>query len=288
MRIARVLVVAVLGFCFLGIIPVNGFRLDRPQQRLGYAHRTRPCSSAPCRQSAEVALAAARAETTFVNRRATDAQSLPARNVAGYSCHDAGDVGHCYAITAATGASYGFLAADVSTVALNAQDQAFIDDEMWLIDAKCCWIEAGFMSNHTIATKNPLYFWAQGVGNHVVVSYFGGLDATQYGRPAHIQLDGNNGTFHALIVPPGSNAAFSSGDVTIRMSPNAVNLGQELSGTNGSHAPRALFTRIRVGALAPGRPPDSKFKITIASPPTGGWLVVPGQSREPVFYTECC
>jgi hypothetical protein len=213
-----------------------------------------------------------------------------------YVCGDPGAIthAHCYAVAGwdSPRQRVGFFAADVSVVDLEAQANQFLDDELWLIDKACrpvCWIEAGFMSDRTSNFSGPVYFWAVGrPHNKVDVSYFGPVDKTQLGRFARIELGGSGNSWLARITPPGSRAAFNSGTVSLTMNPSLINLGQELSGTHGSRAPKARFQRIYAGRSAPGSPIRSNADLDISNPPYGGWQTKPGVGRDSIFYTQCC
>jgi hypothetical protein len=213
-----------------------------------------------------------------------------------YACGGPDVSRHCYAIatwSASNGDAFGFFSADVSLVDLSAQPSQFLDDELWLIDKSCepgviCWIEAGFMSNHVSTVTQPQYFWAYQPPNGLrSVYYLSVVDRTGYGKPVHIQLDGRGGTFHIQVTPPGQAVSFSK-NAAMRMKPNLINLGQELSGTRGSRAPKATFTRIYAGLRQPGNALSATVQLKVDKPPFGGWEAQPGSSGKAIFYTQCC
>lgn len=210
-----------------------------------------------------------------------------------YTCGDSGG-NHCYARTYWTAGSYGYFAANVLVVNLQAESDQFIDDELWLVDRTCnkpdsCWIEAGLMADRTGSVTGPQYFWAQGLPNgDLPVRYFGVANSSTFSKYMRVELSGAGGKFDVHITPPGATAGYDSKPLSIAMRPSLIQLGQELSGTQGSFAPKAMFTKIRAGSTAPGAAVASEGNILVHSPPFGGWIVKPGGPREAIFATQCC
>jgi hypothetical protein len=210
---------------------------------------------------------------------------------------------HCYGIVDWSGTPTG-LSTELTAVALTSGD-GFVNDEVWLWQvvgtesyATGSWVEAGEINVY----GSPDYFWAEGKNFCTPDQYF-----MWYDLGPIAQNDLNNNTWIAYKINQDSKTP-SMWNVTISyaqtgqvlfneaatehpMTPNTVQEGQELQGTNSAEAPGAFFAynAFYQGSIKSFWTTDGS--VSSGNPPHGGWW--PGSkpsqtSNGGLFFTWCC
>ena len=212
---------------------------------------------------------------------------------------------HCYGIVDWTGSPTGF-SMELTAVALTPGD-GFIDDEGWLLYypgsiVGMSWVEAGEINEGGSTGFSTDYFWAVGTNWCTSDQYF-----MFYDLGPVAQSDLNNNTWIAYKINQDSTTP-STWNVTISyaqggqvlfneaatdnpMTPNTVQEGQELQGTNSAEAPYAFFgyNAFYQGSTKSFWTTDGS--VSSGNPPHAGWWPSskPSQtSNGGLFFTWCC
>lgn len=209
---------------------------------------------------------------------------------------------HCYGTVSWSGSFTGF-SMELTAVALNSGD-GFIDDEGWLVDYPggsengMSWVETGEL-NEGFSTD---YFWAYGEDWCQGNQQFNFFDL---GPVAQNDMDNNTWIAYQVrqdsTTPTNWNVTisyaqtgvvlFSDTAPGVSMSPNAVNEGQELQGTNSAEAKLAFFGDNAFYKGSTKTYWTSDGTVTSGNPPTANWW--PGSKASEtgnggLFFTWCC
>ncbi len=164
------------------------------------------------------------------------------RSALAYSCPPTGV--HCYALNSWNGDTRG-VAGDISIAYIYTNDgsNTSINNTIWLVDTTSnYWVEAGYRSNLGITNyywgdvrpSDPMYrrhLMTQIPGQH----YGSGLDI-------NISRENDNTSFVAAFHVNAVGYSSYNYSTNNTMIPGHIDIGQELSGTTGSHADPAAFT----------------------------------------------
>lgn len=272
--------------------------------------------------------------------------ALPASGGArhSYSCGlgRSGAQPHCYGLVHWAAPRYygaGMTLRTVSIVspARGREDGNFVDNELWLVDAsptcassgfRACWVETGYMSNFALPGEVNT-FWAQGRPDgtlpvhFIVLTPMRLLPSPFYTSYEIIQRTGSSFRITICCLHGVTNGRLDPrhpfvAEVTdLPITPNRIDMGQELAGAGGGSAPRADYRYpMWWDALCASGTPDepsgplgavrgecgdggeSRFRVqdsdgTVVSsnPPAAGWLDLPSRatlSPGGEFVTQCC
>lgn len=122
----------------------------------------------------------------------------------------------------------------------------FVDNEMWVADASFRdWVETGYISN---SSGTDHYFWAdlrpRDCSSCLNFHDLGSMPSGDIGQNAHFLIQrwssGTNGTYYVEISTP--NVYTYAWSTSNSMSVDHVDMGQELAGSGGAHAPSARYS----------------------------------------------
>lgn len=199
-------------------------------------------TSAEIRMALVVALALALVSASLVF------QTHPAR---AYDCSS-----HCYGMNSWLGTTAGAVT-DISVVPLqcpkascwsvNTGETAFITNEAWLTDRATggnWWVEAGY---HTYAQASGVtvdYFWADMRPLfYYALHDLGPVPQGDFGRTAEFVISSVGGCSpYTVGIASPNYYMYGQQSTDNAMTPNDIDIGQELSGYGGPSAPRAYFT----------------------------------------------
>jgi hypothetical protein len=249
------------------------------------------------------------------------AQNLPLAQA--YSCS-----GRCYALyewpTPNNGIVYG-TSTHIKVVQLSCtpsscvngstgEETGFVDDETWLTDvwhngSLCrdynggCWVEGGYSTFSQLFSGFPSttvqYFWADnrptsdGWGSFNL-HYVGTVPSGDYGTNLAVQLTKTStaGQYQIYLSAFGGTYAYSNPVGSLYMFTDTIDIGQELKGTTGAHAPTADFTAnywFDSNLYAHNQTAYSSSNETHGNPPYGYWSIYPySNSTGGDYYTYCC
>jgi hypothetical protein len=229
-----------------------------------------------------------------------------------YSCGNP-QSGHCYGRTRWHEQTQYFGAyTDVNQVTLSCPSGCggFIDDEIWLIDNQStgcttnqfgqCWVEAG---SFTSDGGSQIFFWADSrplAQSTFNLHLWGPTDAV--GTTDHYMIikdaRGASGIFQVWVYNDTLSTLYQGTSTSNTMSGNAIQIGQELAGTQNASAGNANFTRNIWAVQALG--PEYVFwynrqvhqgNMVSNNPPFGSWSIDPSAPPPPEggqFTTHCC
>lgn len=211
-------------------------------------------------------------------------------NTLTYSCLV---VSHCYGVNTWLGSVTGsFTVIDVVNL---ASGDGAVDNEMWLADnnldgsKQClvqqgdsngkCWVEAGY---YHASGNSERWFWAdlRPVGGGCYGScYFlehdeGILNSGDYNNVVDITITANGTAKQWSVSVSGGATGFNATSVDNVMSPNRIDIGQELIGTQGANAPHANYqdnTWIKNGEHYQTVDGTFNYGGTPYNPPWSGW-----------------
>jgi hypothetical protein len=167
---------------------------------------------------------------------------------------------HCYGANTWLGPTIGSFTV-IDAVNLASGDGS-IDNEMWLVDnnlngsKQCiiapgdsnfkCWVEAGYVH---FSGDSQRWFWAdlrpQGGGCYQHCYYIehdeGILNSGDYNNVVDVTLVANGTAGQWSVQVLGHVTGFNATSVDNAMSPNRIDIGQELEGSQGANAPHANF-----------------------------------------------
>jgi hypothetical protein len=166
-----------------------------------------------------------------------------------YSCGDPHN-NHCYSIYQRTGPNGEVMLG--TSVAITVTDMScpycgydFIDDEMWLVDNRGYWVEAGYMVDSFDNSGRAFYFWAdiRPVDHTFWQHPMGVIPSADYYHNATYWIWRTPGWSNRFSVQMISWATSWTGVSTSNsMLVDKTQMGMELSGYSGAHASNAFFT----------------------------------------------
>lgn len=244
-----------------------------------------------------------------------NAQSLLPMSTS-YNCNGNGlDTQHCYGTNTWHGSVNGSYT-DVNVVSLAGGDGG-IDNEMWLVDTThtCyvdpgnqgqtyCWVEGGYVRR---GNESEIWFWADDrlcSGCYYIEHDSGQLLSGDYGSGAAITIVKNASAGKWDVTIYGNSSRYTGQSTSNNMTPNYIQIGQELYGTNSANAPTASYEQNSWDATngtgwhyqtnngnfnglnsgAPYNPPWSGWRTQPSSSSTGGlWYTctLPSSGRNP-------
>jgi hypothetical protein len=224
---------------------------------------------------------------------ANGVQAAPAH--AEYSC-----TYHCYGINDWPGGPINGSHTAVSVVQLSCTPGAslcgqgwFIDNEMWLAqNTSCCsyWVEAGYSTYSNDHYTSIDYFWADlRPGSSYYEHVLSTVPSGDYGNYANLTIKrSSSSSFSVSISSP--NYSYSGSSTSNSMTPNDINIGQELYGTIGASAPTAHYIYNQwIDTSNVSHYQTANGSITSDSPPYAGWTTWPSSSSTGGnMYTYCC
>jgi hypothetical protein len=219
-------------------------------------------------------------------------------------------VQHCYGVNTWLGSVTGsFTVIDVVNL---ASGDVSVDNETWLIDnnsnrsEQCifapgddnnaCWVEAGYVR---FSGDSERWFWADlrpmggGCFNHCyyIEHDEGILNSGDYNNVVDITIMANGTAKQWSVSVGGHVTGFNATSVDNTMSPNRIDIGQELAGTQGANAPHANYqdnTWIKNGEHYQTVDGIFNYGGTSYNPPWAGWNQNQRPSNSPyggVWYT---
>jgi len=164
------------------------------------------------------------------------------RHAAAYSCTDGG---HCYAIVTWNGSTHG-AATDIGISYLYASDPlgAFgINNTLWLVDGSGnYWVEGGYKA----AYGSQRYYWGDVRPSDPVYRRhdLGAIPGQHYGFGLDLNIVRMPDDASYVVALHVNSVGYSSYNYSVSntMTPNRIDMGQELSGTASAHADQAQFT----------------------------------------------
>jgi|GEM_PF-2107710 hypothetical protein len=162
-----------------------------------------------------------------------------------YNCPPAGM--HCYGVEIWPNQVLG-AQTSISVVHL-APGNGFVTNEEWLMEDDAegtFWVEAGYLVNSQVDNGTELWFWADyrpsdsNINDHYAAT---GISSSDYGNNVNITIQsGTNTLGTSWTVQVFGNATGIEGTSTHNsMIPTQIEIGQELAGSSGVSAPRAIF-----------------------------------------------
>lgn len=217
---------------------------------------------------------------------------------------------HCYAINDWPGGPINGSSTEISVVHLacngNCQAGDFVNNEMWLSDQSSSggpyWVEVGYAVDKQDDGSAPeQYFWADDrPGQGYQIHYLANVPAGDYGNYTWFkiqwQTDINSyctSRYYPYcydITVQSSNYSASPVELNNTMTPNDINIGEELSGYSGASAPTAYYIdNYWISTSNVGHYQTANGTITQYKPPYGGWTTYPSQSSTGgTLNTHCC
>jgi hypothetical protein len=216
-----------------------------------------------------------------------------------YSCNSPDH--HCYGIITRDDPSVTFTEVVLDTPQMVGGD-GFVTNELWLVQkfnpgchintSDACWVEVGVTSGAGSTVPTPStethYFWAD---NRPGGGFFGhdlGLvPQADFDHQLRISIGAIDASTFLVILQRVSDGTFAgSGHSTSNtMTPDRVDFGLELYGTQGAATPDVHFTNIQdqSGYL------HSDIAPFVDSPVRASWQILPSQSPNGGrFHTVCC
>jgi hypothetical protein len=220
-----------------------------------------------------------------------------------YSC-----AGDCHAINDWQNGTINGSATQISVVHLTCSPTycssgGFVDNEMWLqkltspnnppgYQCPCYWVEAGYSTYSNDHLTRVDYFWADkrpiyGYVEHDLAS----VPSGDYGNYASVYINrSSSSSFEVTINSPGYY--FDGSSTNNSMSPNDINIGQELYGTNGALAPNAdLIDNAYIDTSNNFYYQTTMGNRTEDGPPYAWWAIYPtppNSSTGGDLVTACC
>lgn len=223
---------------------------------------------------------------------------------------------HCYGVNTWSSSTQYFGAyTDISLVQLGCDPQCasdgFIDEEMWLVDTNSCvhqfdglcWVEIGYI-DYQAQHNWQAYFWGdERPGQPFMFDLFNNVQNTDFGNTNHFVIIKDTRTtpigFQVLIYNDSSHTFLQGISNDNAITANEIMIGQEIVGTDGASAPRAIFTQNKFATQALSS--DNQFVYTAQTtegtvisnnPPAGQWATDPASSGNAFdggqFSTSCC
>jgi hypothetical protein len=187
--------------------------------------------------------------TLFAGSFLLNSQPAQAAAMLSYSCGSSSGSGHCYGWNTWVGAVDG--SATQITVRGITGGNGFIDNEMWLVQwpknglPRSTWVEAGYISDSGFENGAEVWFWADSRpqdNGYVNLHYGIPLRSGDYGHNVAITLKRKDScSFTASVVGVLTGEQGTSTNNCI--SPDHIQIGQELAGSNGANAPKALYSQ---------------------------------------------
>jgi hypothetical protein len=219
---------------------------------------------------------------------------------------------HCYGLnTWSSSTEYYGAQTDISVVHLNCDTttcapSGLINEEMWLVDqTSCvrqddglCWIETGYVDYYS---TNQTFFWAdERPGQPFTFELMKNVSNSDYGNTDHFVIIKDKRVtpagFEILVYNDSSTTLLEGTSNDNAMMGKQIIIGQELFGSGGASAPKAIFTHnlFAVQALGPGNAfvyntQTIEGMVTSDNPPSGQWDTNPATSADGgQFSTSCC
>lgn len=210
--------------------------------------------------------------------------------------------GHCYGKIRWTGGTAGaFAVMHVSTLSYDYTPGTgdIMTTEEWLLDGQTggclsnpygvCWVEGGMIAISGAASGGAQFFMEyappNGAGGYVREDVLTPAPVTNVNLDVNITLQEGNGTGEWVIGVYAAGLNYNQQQtLPFQMSPNLVDIGQELTG-NGGHAGQANWTQSQWRETnGTWHLQGNDGALFTSNPPSGNWITPPSSQPGGNFY----